>query len=386
MLNWNDVVEVTLLDAKQSLLGLLNAVGFAATSWQEGSVPLACVEMSALVWSKGTQYAVFLKSMALNPTSTGEALTRFSASRFANQRKLAIAATRKITLACAAGQGPYTLALGDVVVEDSQRHTFRNVAGLAVVYPVLLPSGGAVQLVFEAEVAGAASQVAPSAVNSLVTTFAGVTVAGDLPLVTGQDEESDSALQARNSSKWATLGFELIKDGAENIALNTIGVTRVAVDDANPRGQATFDVYIAQPGATATSDQVLTTQAAFNRRVFGDTLTCRVIAAPSVALDLVGVVYYDSHFSALSVRAAVESAIVAFIATVPLGGFSFAPGPTNQISLSDIITGIKEATFSGQRCVRAVTLTTPAADISIAAYAALIAGNFSGLTYSATNG
>lgn len=382
-LNWNDVVELSTDDAKQSILTFLDGIGFSATSWQEGSNPLACVEIGALVWSTGSKYAVFLKNLALNETSNGDGLTRFSVSHYQNFRQNPIAAQRLITLVCATGQGPYSLGLGDVVVEDSQAHTFRNIAGNTT-YPVSLSSGGSLTLLFEAEVAGAASQVAPGAVNSLVTTFAGVAIVADFVVVVGQNAEPDPKLQARNSSKWATLGFELIRDGAENIALNTIGVTRVAIDDTNPRGQATFDVYLAQPGATATDAQVLSAQSAFNARVFGDAGTCLVKPAPTVALNLVGTVYFDSRFAQSDVRASVEAALTAFVASVPLGGFDFAPGPTNIISLTDIINAVKDATFSSQKCVRTLTLVTPSADIAMPSFTALIGGDYSGLTYTAT--
>src|SRR5690606_23973021 len=170
--------------------------------------------------------------------------TRLSRSRFGNERNPALATQRKLTLACAAGEGPHTIGLGDLVATDADGHTFRNIEGLDIVYPITLASGGTVTLLFEAEIAGAAHNVANGNVNALVTTLAGVTISADVLYRAGQDEESDERLRARNASKVATRALEPIRDTIENLALEAApAVTAVGIDDENPRGAGTFDVY-----------------------------------------------------------------------------------------------------------------------------------------------
>lgn len=393
-LRWDQIVAVTRAQAKQSLVTLLDGLGFTATSWQEGSVPLALVEIGAEVWSQVSNVAVFLKSMALNDTSEGESLTRFARSHYDNTRAGALATQRRITLSCSATEGPYGIGLGELVIAHADGATFRNVAGL-VTYPVVLPSGGSVALLFEAEVAGEHANVATGTVTTLITTLSGVTVTSDVTVREGIDEESDPRLRARNSSKWAGLGeFELILDRVENIALNaSAAVATVGVDDNNPRGSNTFDVYIAGNALTAGVTEVTAVQAAFDLRVFGPE-TCRVYAAPEVPMNLVASVYYSSSFALADVQAAVEGigpttegALLTFIKSIPLGGFKYAPGPANVVRRDDIGAAIKTGSVAGQvGAIRTVVITSPATeDLAVPSYGKVTLG-VPAITYVAVDG
>jgi hypothetical protein len=220
--------------------------------------------------------------------------------------------------------------------------------------------------------------------------MAGVRVTSDTLDRSGIDEESDPRLQARNSSKWSQLTeFELIGDRVENIALNvSSAITAVGLDDQNPRGAGTFDVYLAGLDATAGSEDVTAAQAAFDARVMGSGATpktCMVYAAPEAALNLVGTVYYSSNFTASAVQSQVEAALVAFIRTVPLGGFDFSPGPSAVVPKNDIEAVISTITINGIRPVKTVVLTTPTGNHAVPSFGKVTRGTWS-LTYVAVNG
>jgi hypothetical protein len=390
-LNWADITELSHDDAKQALLDFLVALEFQTTSWQPGAPEEFGLEFGAEIWAQLSKYAVFLRDMALNATAEGEALTRLSASRFGNTRVAAIETQRSITLACAAGSGPYVLNLGDVVLTDADGHTFRNVAGLSVSYPVNLPTSGSVTLLFEAEIAGAAANVANDTVTLFVTTLAGVTVTDDTLYRAGQDEESDARLKARNSSTVATRSLEPIADTIENLVLEASStVYQIGLNDENPRGAGTFDVYLAGELATATAAEVNAVQAALDLRVMGDTSGIPSTrpgyaqAAPTLALNLTGIVYYSPVYSAADVQTGVEAALLAFLKTIPLGGFDFTPALDDTVQKNDIEAAIKAATVNGQSgAVRTVTLSTPAADVAVGTFEKLIQGTWN-LTYTAT--
>lgn len=378
-LTFAQITEVTRDKAKQDLLDLLNAIGFSATSWQEGSVPLALVELGAEIWSKLTQSAVFLKEYGLNDTSTGEGLTRFSRSHYANERTLAIAAQRNITLACSATEGPHSIALGGVVVQDPTGKTFRNIDGLSIVYPFTLASGSSRTFLFEAEVAGAASNVGSGTVTKLVTTFAGVTITSDVATKTGADEESDARLRLRNSTKWSTLAsVQMIKDAVINVALNASpAVIQVAVDDQNPRGAGTVDVYIAGQTSTLGSTDVDAVQAALAKRFFG-AATVQTSAALGLGLSLTGTIYYDSKYTEAAVKSAVEDAtgsIYTFIGTIPIGGFSYPSAHT--VPKNDIENAIKDTKIASVSVVKTVVLTVPSGDLAIGSFIKVVPGLFS---------
>jgi hypothetical protein len=384
---YSQIVEESRAKARKDLLDLLDNVGFTATSWPEGSVPLALVELGAEIWSKSSAVAVFLKNLGLNEMSSGEGLTRFSKSHYENVREAAVATQRSITLSCEATEGPHTIDLGAVVLSEPSGRTYRNVAGLGVVYPATLASGGTITILVEAEVAGKAANVADGTVTGMVTTYAGVTVTTDTLVKLGIDEESDERLKLRNRLKWALLSVQLTKDGVMALALKTApAVTLVDVDDQNPRGEGTFDTYIAGKNATAGDEDVDAVQEVLARRFFRpDASNTR--AAPEVFVNLTGTVYYDAKFAQADVKKAVEDAetgsLPAFLNEVPLGGFNFSPGPSNIVPKNDIEAVIKDdAKINGQKVVRTVVLSVPTGDVSVVSFGKVIKGVWN-LTYTA---
>lgn len=344
------------------------------------------MELGAEIWSKLTAWAVFLKEIGLNETSSGDGLTRFSKSHYDNVREEAVATQRTIELTCEATEGPHTFGLDDILIAEPTGRTYRNNYDPAL-YPVTLPSGGTVTLVFEAEVAGAGSNVGVGTVTIMQTTYAGVTITADTSFRLGVNQESDARLRLRNSTKWALLSIQLIREGVIALALKARpGVTLVEVDDQNPRGQGTFDVYIAGEHATASATDIQVVQTALAGRFFGSD-ACRTRKAPDVFVDLTGTVYYDSKYSAADVQKAVEDldvgSLPAFLSTVPLGGFDFSPGPANLVPKNDIEATIRDDTkINGQKVVRTVVLSVPPGDVSVLSYGKVIKGAWN-LTYTA---
>lgn len=382
-LNWADVVEVSHDEAKQSLLDQLDAVGFSATSWQEGEPALAMVELSAEVWHQLSKVAVFLKEAALNTTATGEALTKLSASHYDNTREGAIAAQRRATLSCAATAGPHAgLDVGDIVIEHPDGPTYRNIDDGVTVYPITIPSGGSVSdLIFEAEVAGTAANKPDQTVTSLQTTLAGVTVS-EVAERDGSDAETDALLRDRNTTKWALLTeYELIDDAVKNICLTAANsVTDVVVDSQNPRGAGTFDVYMAGELGTASAGDIALAQAAIDARVFGSTATpptCVVDGAPEEPLDITGIIYFKGSYEDAALQTAAILALEEFIKTIPLGGSDFYPGPTSVVLKNTVETVLESFQVSGQSFDKTAVLSVPSTDLSVPAFAKVVLGTVS---------
>lgn len=387
-LSWSDLTTPkTEAQFEQDILDLLDGLGFAATSWQEGSVVLACVKIGAFIGSRVSDWVATLAKAQVNATSTGTALDAFSESVYDNTRVAAVETQGVMLLACSATDGPHSIALGAVVATDGTR-TFRNVAGLAVSYPATLASGGTLQLLFEAEVAGADGNIPTSSTLALVTTLAGVTItnpaysAGTWITRQGVDRESDARLQQRNSSKWGALpAFELIDDSVEQICLAAApGIIKVGIDSQNPRGENTFDVYLAGASAPAGVDDIAAALAALQARVMGSDVV-RCYAAPTVTLNLVGTVYYDSNFEEADVKAAVEAALQTYVDSVPLGGFDFSPGPSSAVPKNNIEKAIENTKIGEQEVVKTATLSTPAGDVSVTSFGVVTRGDWTTLVY-----
>jgi hypothetical protein len=392
-LNWSQVVAVTAAAAKQTLLELLDDADFTATSWQPFSIAATMLEETALLWERFSELVVFHKTQALLETAEKEALTRLAASHYKVTRAASVTAQRTIVLACAATEGPHEIALGSVVLSNGLGSTYRNVEDGTTVYPVTLTSGGTLTLRFEAEVAGKDANVAEGVVTSLVTTLAGVTVTSDVPFRLGVEEESDARLKERCSLRWALLTrFELIDEGIRALILDAVpGVAVVRVDSTNPRGAGTLDVYVAGADDTSPSEDVTAASDALEPYLFNNTGTAEptfeVSAAPTATLNLSGIVYYANTFAQADVRAAVEAALDALLLTIPLGGFDFSPGPANAVPKNDVEAIIKSAVVNDQAgAVKTVTLTTPATDFTVPAFAKVVAPITWGLiTYTAVS-
>jgi hypothetical protein len=262
------------------------------------------------------------------------------------------------------------------------------VDGNSVVYPYVLASGGSNTFLFEAETAGAQANIASDPTNTgvsttftLVTTLAGVTITSHSLYRSGVDQESDERLLERDQLKWAgELGtLELFDDRVKALALNaTSAVTTVGVDSTNPRGQGTFDVYVAELDSTASAEDISQVQLAIDLRTMGrnnSPKTCIVYGAPEVDVDIEGVIYFTGS-DAATILTAVEAALLAFIRAAPCGGYSFVPGAQHVIAREDLSAIMRDATFDAGATKATVVLSTPASDIPVASFGKVVRGSW----------
>jgi uncharacterized phage protein gp47/JayE len=147
------------------------------------------------------------------------------------------------------------------------------------------------------------------------------------------------------------------------------------VDDQNPRGAGTVDVYIAgASGAITDASITAAVQAFFDARVMGNSVLPKrwqVFASDPVSINVTGTVYFDPAFESATVLADVTQAIQDYINASPLGGYSYAPGPTNAIVRNDIIALVEDV-----EGVVSFTLTTPAADVTVTDFDVPVPGTF----------
>lgn len=378
---------VTEAQAEEDLVESYSDMGFTATSWQSGSDQLTTLKVMAHFWAKVTEYAAAIIKMGNNEDAEGTALERYSASVYDNNKVKANKTIGTMRFATASGEGPHTINLGDIVVTDGVS-TYRNTE------TGNLTSASPVSLTMEAEVAGSASVIPPNTTLTMVSSFAGVTVTN--PVLSGSntwmtqvgtDDEPDTLLRQRNATKWATLGAgEVVLDRVVNLMLNADpAIQKVVVNDENPRGVFTVDVYIGGATTVVDSDALAAAQAALDANFFKNQTigeTPRVNALPSAALELtlVGVVYYDSNYTAAAIQVLVEQSLNAFVASVPIGGFNFPPALEHVVALGDIQQAIENT-----EGVLTAELTTPAANISMLFQHQLVEPASYSLTYQAVS-
>lgn len=361
----------------QFFIEQLSALGFPASSWQTGSIQRTLLLVFSRVLSDVAELVKQLAEFAFNQLSSGAALTAFSRSAYDNIRNPAIKTRGPFRLTSTAAI-PYVLTPGQLLVTNPSGVQFSNVSGGT------LTASGTLDVTFEALLAGSNGNIAPDSPLAFITPLAGVTVTnpgvpgGSWFTIAGQDQESDANLRLRNRTKWATLAVETPKDGVINIALNASpAVRKVAVNDQNPRGAGTVDVYVSGDTTPIGSADLSLVQTKLAARFFGDGNTrVKANAPPIVVLNITGTVYFDANFGAAVVRANVEAALRNLIAVTPLGGSSYAPGPTNIVARSDIIAAIENAAG-----VRTFAMTLPTGDFVVGGFQLVVPPGSYTLTY-----
>jgi uncharacterized phage protein gp47/JayE len=337
---------VTEDEATETLLAWLASAGFSSTSWISGSVQLTMIRCVASAYARLTEYVATLAEWQFNETATGEALTRFSRSRYDNERRAAVAAQHRVVFTCNATSGPYSIAPGALIVTDGT-NVFSNVT------TVNIPSNGYTTVTMPCDEPGAAGNVgAVGTITQMVTSFAGVTctnpaVSGTASslMVAGSDTESDYSLRLRNSVKWGTLATETIAMTVEAIAVASAeSITKAGVDDTNPRGDGTVDVYVATDTGAPGSLDVAAALVAVRARFFNSDPRINVVAAPEYELPISGTIYYDSSRSASDVQDYVEESLAQLRAVMPIGGYRYSTGVSGVLRLSDIIQAVENST------------------------------------------
>lgn len=339
------------------LIELLTYVGFETTGWQPGRIQRSLMTTFAAGNADLTELGKFIAEFGFGPTSSGPALKLFSKSRYDNDYFRAVKTSGPMRLRNKSSSN-YPMEVGKVIVQDAAGVQFRNVTA-GTLLPGSVGAPTSLDLTFEAVKAGAGGNVGRSTVNKMVTQFAGVSVENNVtPItgpwytVTGLDEELDSALRKRNETKWALMSLDLVKEGFEAVALKN-GAIKVDIDDSNPRGQFTLDVYAGGQAELLGASVMQALQLAFSKRVFhteatwlnpwppGNPSLIQVKHPPTQEFSLPGgIVYYSGQLN--SVKAAVRQALLDLIILAPIGGYSYAPGPENVITLGDIADAIEE--------------------------------------------
>lgn len=348
------------LEATQ--LAALASAGFPTTAWQPGSVPRTLVRIECVVLATLWGLVALVAAAAFLDTATGAWLTLHAASRFDLTRIPASFARHSITLNCVSTAGPYNILVGQLLVTTAGGVRFRSTNTSVVV----VPSGGSVSIIVQAETAGIAGNTAPS---SIVTPAnAGMTMSYGSLTLRARDEETDPQLRMRCRARWATRAagatrayylYHLLNatmdDGGGNLI--NAGVTRVGW--IAPTGDGTFEVIVAGadgplsgPQLTAVTDYITDV----TRRGYTDTPTVTNAVAVNVTPD--GDFYVRSGFNTLANRTKAVHALVARGASLEIGQKLDIGAIYAAIYAADNVTDVALSTPSGDTSVTARQVVT----------------------------
>lgn len=358
-LNLSDLQTPLTPDSVRSILEeLLVSAGMPVDAWQDESAARAFLEGGSGLGAQFSERVAELSRSGYLSTSEGTFLTALVKSEFDIDRNQAVSAVLPTTFNNSSGTTYGPFAAGAIIVRSNDSQVFENTG------PITVTAGTTTPVELRAQSPGAQGNIAAQTMQ-LVTSMAGVSVGFAGAFTTaGAEAERDPQLRERARSQWATLRVTKVAAGVLNLSRSaSASIYQVGIDDSNPRGAGTVDVYLAAETDAAGSGDVSDAQDAFDDAFLGNgSVTKRVLAkqANTTTQDVGGTIYV-SGTTAGDALGNVLAAWRNFLLTVPVGGFDFAPGPSAVVLRGQIIKALAAA--SG---VDSLALTTPASDVNVA--------------------
>lgn len=351
-------------------LAVASALGLPVTSWVAGDPTRSLYHYVAEVLSTlETMVAGYMGSGFLE-YATGDWLTILAAQVYGVERVEATYASTTVRLANTGG-GIYVIEPGDVVVKNfTTGKTYTNIDG-----GTLLGSPLNLDLVFTADEAGSASSADATDIDTMVTTFLGVTCSNPTAAL-GLDEEADSAVRERCRAKLGTLSATGPRDAYDSVVRDpaltgSTEITRSRTVADSVTGEVT--TYVAGPSGAVSAGAVTAAQAAVEQWAAPLCITPTVANSVSVTVAVTYSLwlYTTVGETTVAIEAAVEDALRTMFAARPIGGDIIAPATTGKLYKSLI-----ESTIRGVYPNHAfrVSVSAPAADTSLAANEAAALG------------
>lgn len=240
---------------------------------------------------------------------------------FGLTRAAATYTTGLASLACG------SLAIGGTVPalqarwQSSTGVTFTNATAFTVT------PGSTVPVVLQAVIAGTSGNVQVGLSWTNVTVLNNCTLtnpgtAGSWITSAGIDAEADATLIARCKARWAATSYggaasaylQWVSDSFTTQGL-TNAITRVAIDDGNPNGPGSTNLYLADAAGPATAAELgIVSPYLLARRGLG-TGPLGILAAPGYSLPVIATIYGNTNGVTLG-----TAALQSLQATIPLGG------------------------------------------------------------------
>lgn len=359
------IAPITKSTRVQALLDMLELLEFPVSGWQERNPARLIVDATADLYTGASDMVEKVARGGYTELATGDWLDLLIESQYSDEtgaplkRKPGVFTEGPATLSAPTG-GPHTIAVGQLTAKDAFNRRFKNTTG------GLLPQGGTLELAWKAEAEGSVYNIANNTLTILETPLAGVSLDNPGPgagapwyTIAGANVETDAQYRDRARHRWATLAQQSPADAYIAWALEAENAIRkVFVDDQNPRGPGTLDVYIAQElDAPLASHLVNVAQYIAPRRaILADV---QVFGAPVHPITVGGTVYAAAS-SGLTLGQ-VTAALDAFFAALALGGETIQALGSNRVFRDRIEFAIRDISDG----VRVVDLTSPTTDVAL---------------------
>lgn len=332
------------------MLTELQAKGFPVTHWLVGGMVRNLLETFARLLEDFSKLLVVVTAGGILEESEGDWLTLLARSNYKTTRKDATFAEWDVTLACATGAGPVNVTAGQLWAATSAGRLFNNKAA------GVIPNGGSVTLRFKAESPGTAYNAGP--VNILKTTIPGVSISASTLIESASDQETDAQLRERAQLQWTLLATGATEATYKKWVLDSdVDIRRVYVKEHTPI-PGTVTAWIARQDTTATGGDQLTAQTYLDdpvRKVMN--VTPAVELAVEELVSVTGTALIKTADLA-NAQAVIGDNLLALFRALDIGDGNATTGKLFRAEIVEV--------FMALPGMKNFTLTTPAADVSLA--------------------
>ncbi len=216
------------------------------TNFNVGSVVRTLLEAPSQVTAELYAYGADLLKQAHMDTASGIWLAR-RAAEFGVEKKEAITIEGQVMFSRKTARSTNVPISRNSIVATRKNRLGKDYRYFTTEDAVLEAGSLSVTVPVIAEGEGSAYNVLPGTIVEMRTYIAGidaVTNESNWIITTGADAEKDPRLRQRGFKAWDELSLGRISGLYESLALSVAGVADAWVDDSQPRGEGTLDVYI----------------------------------------------------------------------------------------------------------------------------------------------
>lgn len=354
------IVEETKAAIYTFALTIADATGLDTTTWRTGDPTRSLYHvLSEKLASWESVIAAFIRAGFLD-YATGDMLKIHADQQFGYTADEATFGTCTCTLTNASG-AVYVYDAGDVTAKNTATDkTYRNTTGGT------LDAGGTLSLEFTADEEGSDSNAAIGEIDDIVSGDLGVTITNTTACI-GTDEESDASIVAGCRAKLGSLSAAGPAKAYEYVALASALTgdtesTRVRVYPDSDTNDVV--VYLAGDAGGVSGTAVTAVEEALVEWAVPLTTAVTVASATAVPVAVTYTLYVYDRISddETTIKAAINTALLAAFAARPIGGDIISPATTGKV-YTDKIRAVIESVYEDDTF--RVVLNQPAADVSL---------------------
>jgi phage-related baseplate assembly protein len=357
------LVQQTQAAIYAAALSIATTLGLPVTSWQPGDPTRSLFFIESTFLQTLENIVVGYIQSGFLDYASGQWLQILAWEVYGVEVPQATYAETQIVLTNSGG-GVYEIAPGDLVVSSSASGaTYTNTTGGTITG--VGTAGATLTLTVVADQAGSASTASATAINTMVTTYGGVTCSNPAAAI-GTDAQDDATTRQQCRNKLGSLSPNGPAAAYAYVALNQTltgiqTVTRARVYPDSETGDV--QVYVAGPSGAVASGDVTAVQNAINTWATPLCITPTVTSANpvTVAVTYTLWIYQSVNQTTSQIEAAVQTVLENLFASRPIGGDIIPPATTGSLDASLIESTILAVFPQGFK----LTLSLPSADVAL---------------------